>query len=453
MALDVGFLSKDKIERFRCATLHALLFRHYKCERNRLLTPYLFSDSKKFGFRFGRRLTKTEGILDDWFDPETDDDLAFVEFQRLRSLGLSARETRYGGYVASRVERLWGVHDRAFRKGFWDFTRLLELGATDERFVLSADYVAVDEINDLNPLQVAIVSRAKGLEVDQVGDLSQCIYGWAGVKPSVIRSLPYDAVLTRETSFRLTPPVAEAANQIIRKSSETPDGIIRTQKTGGSYVFEPQIRNILSNIRANPKAFGSVYILARTNYLRDQATELCDQYGLNLARSDEQKRFGEFISLLRRQPATIGPSDFPAFDGPWLPARTYLRYGAKKRMKEYSGDPITWDTFWQKYGTDLLRQAFLRFDEGIFRWYTGNKRIFDTSLPLIRLDTIHKSKGMEEDTAIVLADKPSRVALDGDRDEETRLAYVAVTRSKQRTFISYLDGSKLETAYRFTDVK
>lgn len=446
----MGFLSKEKQSRFTCATLHALLYRHYGCRSPRLLTPYLFKRAEDFDLHFGKRLTKREGVFDDWLDPETDDDLAYVEFQRLRSLGAGMSLCRYDGYVGHRVKHLFDIHAKAFNRGFWDFAYLLERGAVDTSFKLSADYVAIDEINDLNPLQVAIVARATGGQVDQVGDLSQCIYGWAGVDPSVVRQLPYDNVVSLETSYRLTPPVALAANAIIRKSKGQIDGTIRTLKAGGAYIYEPQIRNILSRIAKDPKPFGHVYILARSNYLKEQVERLCDDYGLNRAVDKDHERFGRFMSLMRNPPKVLRKNDLEAFVGPWIPSRTYLRYGAKTRLIEYNGPNITWDTFWNTYGTDLLREAFVKVDEGKFLWYAGGNRIFDTTKPLVHTDTIHKSKGMEDDTCIVLTDKPARVSLGGDREEEIRLAYVAVTRSKERTYVTCLDSSKQETAYQFT---
>lgn len=94
---------------------------------------------------------------------------------------------------------------KGFQKNFWDFTWLLEEGIRrDIRW--SADYCAVDEINDLNALQATLAARIEGEEVEYVGDLDQAIYGFAGVDPqSVLSILPYDRMETMELSHRLTP--------------------------------------------------------------------------------------------------------------------------------------------------------------------------------------------------------------------------------------------------------
>jgi len=396
----------------------------------------------------------TEGLFDDYLDGETEDDLAYIEFQRLRARGLSMESCRYHGYIASRVIRLSELHTEAFSRGYWDFTYLLERGAMDDSFHMQASYVAIDEINDLNPLQVKIVSKMHGDDVDQVGDLAQSIYGFAGVDPEIIRTLPHDTTRTLETSYRLTPPVAQAANAIIQKMHKPLISCIRTLKQGGEYVYERQIRNILGRIKQDPHAFGGVYVLARTNYLKSKAVTLAREYGLNVVLSDDDINFGLFKSMQRDRPPSIQKYMARGFLGPWLPARTYFKHGRKtalRRWVESEGEGfIPWRDFFNSYATDLLKQV-LDGERQIV--YASGVSTYDPENPAVRFDTIHKSKGMEDDTVIVLADKTERVDQSSSRDEEIRLAYVAVTRSKQRTYVSYLDGLNTESAYHLTNIK
>ena len=87
-------------------------------------------------------------------------------------------------------------------------------------------HLLVDEFQDVNPLQFALLRSWMGEEstVAVVGDPDQAIYGWNGADPGLIgdvgRHLPGCAVLHLRTNFRSTPEICEAAGRILGREPQ-----------------------------------------------------------------------------------------------------------------------------------------------------------------------------------------------------------------------------------------
>lgn len=366
------------------------------------------------------------------------DDLAYSEVQRLRAMMKSWEDTHYQGPLRTRVKFMWELHQDAFKKDFWDFTYLLEEGIR-RGTAWKADYCAVDEINDLNALQATLAARIQGDQVEYVGDLDQAIYGFAGVNPkSILNILPYDKLETMELSHRLTAPIARAAEACLSQASWRSGGTIKTERLGGTYHDKQVIENVLLTIRNNPEAYGDTYVIGRTNWLVGRARHMAIEYGMNVAQNGEEDLLTEFCALLRDFPPMMRHSSIPCLVAPFLPAADYYQRGAKAgllRLYEHEPDgAMKWSEFFSRYGTDRLKRTLA----GEWReWYRG--RIIDPLKPVIRFDTFHASKGMEADTVVLLRDITQRVEDEGERDEEIRLAYVAITRGRDHVFPVEMD--------------
>lgn len=361
------------------------------------------------------------------------DDKAYTEVQRLRAMQKTWRDTHFIGPLAWRVKFMWEVHDDAFKKDFWDFTWLLEEGVRRQT-TWSADYCAVDEINDLNPLQATLAANITGERVDYVGDLDQAIYGFAGVDPErILEILPHDTVETMELSHRLTPPIAFAAELCLKQARWRSPGRIKTERTGGEYHAKQVVENVLLNIRNTPDVWGSTYVIGRTNWIVQQARDIAKGYGMNVASTGEEDLLAEFCKLIVSPTPTLSHSSLGALTAGFLPANDYYRRGAKAallRLKESEPDGwMSWNDFYAQYGTDRLKRTLA----GEWKdWYRG--RDIDPLKPIVRFDTFHASKGMEADTVVLLTDISDRVEDFGVHDEEVRLAYVAITRGRNHVF-------------------
>ena len=84
-------------------------------------------------------------------------------------------------------------------------------------------HLLVDEFQDINPLQFALLRSWLGPDstLVVVGDPDQAIYGWNGSDPELINNvakhLPGCAVLHMRTNFRSTPEVLAAAGRVLAR--------------------------------------------------------------------------------------------------------------------------------------------------------------------------------------------------------------------------------------------
>ena len=371
-------------------------------------------------------------------DSGTEDDLCYMEVQRLRARGQTWKDTTFTGSPADRVKHVWDILQSGFSRGYWDFMYLLE--ESDRRgLTFKADYVAVDEINDLTPLQCRIVGRSEGTKVVFCGDLNQCIYEFTGVDVQSILDIPHDKVEYQNRSYRLTNEVAEYAGQVISRLSEPYGERIIPLAGTGEVIRDNSFLNILGKL----PTFGDTLVLGRTNHVVDQARRIALDAGANVVMSEDERLIKDLYDLIKNRPLTFPLEKLDCILGSWVPSKRFWRHGAKKTLRERVGSSsnrwMSWDELYSYGSPDLPRllkgEVFL----------DGLREGFDPSKPAVNFMTAHASKGCEEKNVVVLRDLGQRVSegLNLSGENEIRLSYVAVTRGKKRVFISSLGSGRL----------
>jgi superfamily I DNA/RNA helicase len=455
-------------DRFRISTIHSLAFRHMNATKKRNMTKALFETGHEHGFFFGsRRLKAVAGVRYDDFvfqgsEPETDHDAVYNEIMRLRARMLKASDTLHSGYLADEVHRLWKHMDKAFERGLWDFTRLLEY-CVETGYRPSADFVCVDEIQDCTKLQIEILKNIDAEEAWFVGDPDQSIYGWAGCDIRDIRLLPIDEKQSRSISYRVPSAIAAFADRVLDQAPTRTKERIQSKQEGGSIEKIGSFYEVCARLKKDPQRYGETFILARTNYLLGQARKIAEEYSLNLAVDHETEKRADLVALIERPTPTptLSYNDLELLLDPMMPAKRFFRHGAKSKLSKLiedtkeqkrrgSTDPIrewiTWGDFYRLYATENLREVFREhrtdflFDEDDLR---EGLHSFDPDKPRVMLYTMHASKGLEADTVVVIATTTKRVLDHENHDEEVRLAYVAVTRPKQNLILTSLDGPSM----------
>ena len=108
---------------------------------------------------------------------------------------------------------------------YWE--QLMALPALAADIAARFDYVLVDEYQDTNALQAAIILKMKpdGRGVTVVGDDAQAIYGFRAASVRNILDFPgsFDppaAIATLEQNYRSTQPILAAANAVIGLAQE-----------------------------------------------------------------------------------------------------------------------------------------------------------------------------------------------------------------------------------------
>ena len=135
-------------------------------------------------------------------------------------------------------------------------------------------HLLVDEFQDINPLQFALLRSWLGPESTLlvVGDPDQAIYGWNGADPELINSVGQHfrgcAVLHLRTNFRSTPEVLAAAGSVLGKQPQPavrPSGREpRITECDGAEEAALLVQAVLRRHRPGAP-WGRQAVLARTN--------------------------------------------------------------------------------------------------------------------------------------------------------------------------------------------
>jgi DNA helicase-2/ATP-dependent DNA helicase PcrA len=104
----------------------------------------------------------------------------------------------------------------------------------------SFDHVLVDEYQDVNGLQVAIVEgfAERGCHVTAVGDDFQAIYAFRSASARHILEFPdrfpAATTVTLERNYRATQPLLDVANAVARQDAEGFPKVLRAERDGGT---------------------------------------------------------------------------------------------------------------------------------------------------------------------------------------------------------------------------
>jgi DNA helicase II / ATP-dependent DNA helicase PcrA len=183
--------------------------------------------------------------------PRKDTLRAIISASINRGLPLEEVVTERYSQFAGHLEAITGLALRyaAYKRkqGLMDYDDLLE--KTLELFERAPDvlreesgrcrYLLVDEYQDTNHLQAALVERLASVygNVTAVGDDAQSIYGFRGADYRNIfqfaERFPGTEVYKLEHNYRSTQPILDVANRIIRQAGQRFEKTLRSERTGG----------------------------------------------------------------------------------------------------------------------------------------------------------------------------------------------------------------------------
>jgi DNA helicase-2/ATP-dependent DNA helicase PcrA len=170
---------------------------------------------------------------------------------------IKAKET--GAVDLAGDERLrlaYDAYQGAMRqKGFWDYAdiliealRLLRLPEVKQRFRGRTNHILVDEFQDINWIQYALIKEmaltaadgtAKGPEITAIGDPRQAIYGFRGADPAFIamfsRDFAADKTITLDTVYRCPQIILDAAASVIGESGH---GLMSVKGQGRKIILK-----------------------------------------------------------------------------------------------------------------------------------------------------------------------------------------------------------------------
>jgi superfamily I DNA/RNA helicase len=275
------------------------------------------------------------------------------------------------------------------------------------------DNVFVDEAQDLNPIQIEIISRLNG-RVIAVGDTHQAIYGFRGADPYAVEKM-----VNTFSAIKLPLSICyRCAKNIVNLAKELVPHIECNESQIDGEIVNIKIEDLPTHVTEGD------YILCRTTA---PLVSMC----LRLLRLGKMatvkgRDIGEglinFIDTVNK-----GSTDINDF-------YNSLNEYVTKKMGEYEARNKTSSIIelQDKYDTiDALSEEVKTVEE----LKAKVKGLFSDEVSGIVLSTIHKSKGLETDNVYIL--KPEilphpKAKLDWQITQEKNLKYVAITRAKKK---------------------
>ncbi len=371
-----------------------------------------------------------------------------------------------------------------------DFDDLLRLAVRD----LAADpvyaaarhwrfrHLFVDEFQDVNPLQHALLAAWSGPESDLcvVGDPNQAIYAWNGADSRYLIDFesyfPGSTSVTLEDNYRSTPEILTVANAVldsgrsvpIRLRPHRPSGPVPTVTDHPDAAAEAgAIARSVRDLHSPGTSWSRQAVLVRTNA---QATLISEAFtraaiphrvrgGGDLL---EQPEVRQAVSALRRAASlqmALGDleeqvraaipeegEDAAGNDGAPSPASSATSEHAPMTARESRREAehqLTEERAANLAELVRLGREYLAIDPdggipGFLGWMTSALRGEDRSAgDAVELVTFHAAKGLEWPIVHLAGLEEGFVPIhhakdsDDDVDEERRLLYVALTRARE----------------------
>jgi DNA helicase-2/ATP-dependent DNA helicase PcrA len=386
------------------------------------------------------------------------------------------------------------------RRRLVDFDDLLRLAARD----LAADpvyaaarhwrfrHLFVDEFQDVNPLQHALLSAWLGPESDlcAVGDPNQAIYAWNGADAKYLTDFdtyfPGGGSVTLEHNYRSSPQILAVANAVldagsrvpIRLRPNRPAGPVPTVDAAGDGVDEADLvaraardhhapgsrwsdQAVLVRTNAQAAAMSEGFTRARIPHRVRGAGDLMEQpevrqaiSGLRRA-SSLQMGLGDLEDEVRRLAPDLQPGEVTAAPtGSTDPAAPGSESGAspapptpvppQRAGSGTSGPRLTEERAANLVELVRLGREYLSLDPdggipGFMGWLTSALRGEDRSGgDAVEIVTFHAAKGLEWPVVHVAGLEEGFVPIHHSKDdpdaveEERRLLYVALTRARDQ---------------------
>lgn len=260
--------------------------------------------------------------------------------------------------------------------------------------VIGANYILIDESQDLSPVLLDVLEQQKGSCIILVGDSAQQIYEWRGAV-NALASFPEAPRQFLSQSFRFGPAIAQVANAVL----ETLEEPTKLRLKG--------LESIQSRVEALERPTA---ILCRTNAmavakLLGAITE--GRRPFLVGGGSDVIAFVDAAQQLQAGAPTSHP-DLACFTS-WTEVQNYVKEDADGEDLKLLVKLI--DEFGAKVILDALKAMPTEKDADLV------------------ISTAHKSKGREWDDVQLAADFPT-MSKCGDSDRQ--LVYVAVTRAKLR---------------------
>ncbi|MDN4626584.1 UvrD-helicase domain-containing protein [Erwinia sp. PsM31] len=357
--------------------------------------------------------------------------------------------------------------------------------------------IFLDEFQDCTNLQYDLVKlafRGTRIRLTAVGDTKQKIMGWAGALDGIFKSFTKDfnaVPLNMYRNFRSKPTLLRVQNEIIRKLD--PDSVMPDEQIEGDEgevfawefadsqteaIYLAELINGWINTEKLPPAEIAVLISKQPDLYADHLFRELEQRGIPY-RNEQQvqditvepvaRLIVDYLSCLfgQREPKAwirLMNQLLPfADEETQTSARKDLDQLIRKHRKEVSDAKKTDTPFseWWKFGRAFLKHVGFQTLVALSSDYESHERLkqvirdakarikdfleIESDLPLalkrftddqaVRILTIHKSKGLEFDSVVIMA--VENEIFFGNEEDNRCAFFVGVSRAKRRLILTH----------------
>lgn len=341
-----------------------------------------------------------------------------------KNRGISVRDAYMHSERPGRAEQFMAFAEGYERwkhaYGYKDFNdMLIDCAAAGLRPDVRA--VIVDEAQDLSKMQWALIRQfVEPEKVDRIYialDDDQCIHTWAGADLELAWQFERDYGCQRwvlDKSYRLPDSIHALSQAVIAR---VPGRVEKAFTSNGSPGTVTRCTSIWDlDLRHGEDTL----VLARTHRELSELEEYFVRHRLPYTKKGGRSHYDSPYARCRRLHDKIAAGGVPTDSDLRLLERYSTSVG-----KRYLAD-----LDFERFGRAKVA-AVIRFPYGMEAYYSTTDF---TRKPTIQMMTIHASKGREADRVVVVTKLPARISKEWQRvrDEETRLFYVALTRSRAR---------------------
>jgi DNA helicase-2/ATP-dependent DNA helicase PcrA len=327
-------------------------------------------------------------------------------------------------------------------------------------------YLAIDEYQDIDPLQYALVRRLApaGANLCAIGDPDQSIYGFRGADVGFFlrfrADYPEARVVHLTRNYRSTRTLVAAACQAIRPGSLVPERRLVAVQEGAA-------ERIVVQRAASERAEAELVVHTLERLLGGTSYFSFDSGRVGAAPRPELS-FGD-VAILYRTEAQAAPlaealgragipfqkrSHRPLAEQPGVRALLPVLRGWVERGGEKTGrveallDRAVAEAGIAPAAADLLRPLAIRAGEDLASFLTevtlgGEVDAWDPRAEGVSLLTLHAAKGLEFPVVFLVGCEdgllpfsfPGTIPSDAAVAEERRLFFVGITRARSRLFL------------------
>jgi superfamily I DNA/RNA helicase len=428
-------------------TLHSMGFHWLGMKTEELVGVY---DLKQIGASMGmafdtRDVYDKDGVMQ-LSAKEGNKYLTLIQRATMRMIPLEQEYNEAGDYnikwpLLEKLDKVYASYKQ--ETGKFDFTDMIKLMVEQGRGP-SLDVLIVDEAQDLTPLQWEQVKvlRSNAKRIWYAGDDDQAIFRYTGVDVRHMLGI-CDNVRILNQSYRVPMSVHTLSAQLASRISRRQPKEWRSTGHEGSINYHMGVHEIdmsegswtvMSRTMANLNRLGEQLEGAGILYKKNGRLSF-DEDNLKAMHLWEDLQNGEFIS----------PAEASKLYE-CLPKRgeaARVKYGMAKTLQECDPlKPLTHKALVDEHGLladiGMPAEDLLKLSSDEKQYLKAIKRRGGiTTDPAIKLSTIHRMKGGEDQNIVLMTDMgymPHKT-LQETPDDEHRVFYTAVTRTKENLHI------------------